>query len=100
MLGVLTGTYDIAALLFSPFVGYLGETRRKPLWCSCGLFVMGLGFFIFLVPHLIIGHYEAGKVLRERGWGSCLWPVRHGPRVLYLPCAIFDYLDIMRQVRY
>lgn len=78
MMGFLTGTYDIAALLFSPIVGYLGETRRKPVWCSCGLFLMGVGFFVFLVPHLIVGPYKADKAGKRggRGWGidlcSCI----------------------------
>ena len=71
MLGFLISMYDIASLLVSPFVGYFGETRRKGLWCSYGLLVMGLGFFVYVVPHLVIGHYEAGKMLRGRGRRLC-----------------------------
>ena len=72
MLGVLNGTYDIAALLFSPIVGYLGETRKKPVWCSCGLLVMGLGYFVFLLPHIMGGYYEAGKIIV----GEDIWEKR------------------------
>ncbi|EDO41892.1 predicted protein, partial [Nematostella vectensis] len=62
MTGVLTSSYDIAALLFTPFVSYLGATRKKPLICGTGMFIMGLGFFIFTLPHFFSGKYAFGEL--------------------------------------
>ncbi|KAK3742780.1 hypothetical protein QZH41_013896, partial [Actinostola sp. cb2023] len=60
--GVLTSCYDIAALLVTPFVSYLGATRKKPKWCGVGLLVMGIGFFIFILPHLFSDKYMIGNL--------------------------------------
>ncbi|KXJ27791.1 solute carrier organic anion transporter family member 4C1 [Exaiptasia diaphana] len=57
--GVLTSCYDIAALMLTPFVSYMGAKRKKPKWCGIGLFLMGVGFFIFILPHLFSPKYLA-----------------------------------------
>ena len=71
-MGLMASMYDIAAVIFSPFVGYVGGSRRKPVWCGCGLFAIGIGFVIFLLPHLIIGNYHTGMCV-----------LRHDVRVLF-----------------
>ena len=60
-MGMIASMYDIAAVLFSPFVGYVGGSRKKPVWCGCGLLIMAIGYVIFLLPHPIIGNYHSGN---------------------------------------
>lgn len=67
--GVLTSCYDIAALLITPFVSYLGAKRKKPKWCGIGLFLMAIGFLVFILPHLISGKYLASKFCCN--WKCC-----------------------------
>ncbi|EDO28648.1 predicted protein [Nematostella vectensis] len=58
--GFLTSSFDIAALVLTPLVSFLGARRKKPVWCGVGLLTMGIGMLIFFLPHVFSGRYEAG----------------------------------------
>jgi len=58
--GMLTSSYDMAALVLTPLISYIGGSRKKPVFCAWGLFAMGFGFFIFMLPHFISPPYLAG----------------------------------------
>ena len=63
MTGMLTSSYDIAAMILTPLISYIGGSRKKPAFCAWGLFTMGVGFFIFMLPHFVSPPYQAGKCL-------------------------------------
>ncbi|EDO41174.1 predicted protein, partial [Nematostella vectensis] len=67
--GFLTSSFDIAALVLTPLVSFLGARRKKPVWCGVGLLTMGIGMLIFFLPHAISKRYEA--VQMERLTGLC-----------------------------
>ena len=63
MSGMLASSYDVAALVVTPLISYLGGSRKKPVFCAWGLFTMGVGFFVFVLPHFISPPYEAGRCI-------------------------------------
>lgn len=63
MSGMLASSYDVAALVVTPLIRYLGGSRKKPVFCAWGLFIMGVGFFVFVLPHFISPPYEAGRCI-------------------------------------
>ncbi|KAJ7388251.1 hypothetical protein OS493_038938 [Desmophyllum pertusum] len=62
MTGMLTSSYDIAAMVLTPLISYIGGSRKKPVFCAWGVFTMGVGFFIFMLPHFVSPPYDAGVV--------------------------------------
>ena len=68
MMGMVTSSYDIAAMILTPLISYIGGSRKKPVFCAWGVFTMGVGFFIFMLPHFLSPPYEAGtyKQIRHR----------------------------------
>lgn len=58
--GLIAGFYDIACVLVSVPVSYMGSrpTASKPRWVGFGLLIMGLGSFVFLLPHFLVPFYE------------------------------------------
>ena len=62
MTGLLTSSFDICATILTPLISYFGGSRKKPLFCGVGLFTMALGFFVYLLPHVISDKYQAGEV--------------------------------------
>jgi len=60
MMGMVTSSYDIAAMIITPLISYIGGSRKKPVFCAWGVFTMGAGFFIFMLPHFVSPPYEAG----------------------------------------
>ena len=60
MMGMVTSSYDIAAMIVTPLISYIGGSRKKPVFCAWGVFAMGVGFFIFMLPHFVSPPYEAG----------------------------------------
>ena len=60
MMGMVTSSYDIAAMILTPLITYIGGSRKKPVFCAWGVFAMGVGFFIFMLPHFVSPPYEAG----------------------------------------
>ena len=60
MMGMVTGSYDVAAMIVTPLISYMGGSRKKPVFCAWCVFAMGVGFFIFMLPHFVSPPYEAG----------------------------------------
>jgi len=58
--GLLGGVYDITCLFVVVPFSYFGSkpSASKPRWLATGLFVLGLGSFVFLLPHFLAGPYE------------------------------------------
>ena len=56
--GTIASFYDISAVLCLIPVSYFGGFGRKPRWVSTGMFLVGLGSFIFGLPHFTTGLYE------------------------------------------
>ena len=59
-MGMVTSANDIAAMIVVLLISYIGGSRKKPVFCAWGVFTMGVGFFIFMLPHFISAPYEAG----------------------------------------
>ncbi len=64
MMGMVTSSYDIAAMILTPLISYIGGSRKKPVFCAWGVFTMGVGFFIFILPHFVSPPYKTG---------TCTW---------------------------
>ena len=60
-IGMILSSYEIATMIVTPFISFFGGSRKKPVFCGFGLFIMGVGFFIFTVPHFISSPYQPGK---------------------------------------
>ena len=60
MMGMVTSSYDVAAMIVTPLISYIGGSRKKPVFCAWGVLTMGVGFFIFMLPHFVSSPYEAG----------------------------------------
>ncbi|CAL4120916.1 unnamed protein product, partial [Meganyctiphanes norvegica] len=58
--GVIAGAYDIASVLCSIPVSYLGSRvgSSKPRWLGMGMLFMGLGSFVFSLPHFLAPSYD------------------------------------------
>ena len=72
---MLTSSYDIAALVLTPLISYIGGSRKKPAFCAWGVFTMGVGFFIFMLPHFISPPYATGSCGEERGGEGRDWVI-------------------------
>ena len=59
MMGMIISSYDIAATILTPLISYIGGSRKKPLFCAWGLIAMGVGFYIFMLPHFVSPPLEA-----------------------------------------
>jgi len=69
MMGMVTSSYDVAAMIVTPLISYLGGSRKKPAFCAWGVFTMGVGFFIFMLPHFVSSPYEAGmSIMTQLGY--------------------------------
>ena len=60
IMGMVTSSYDVAAMIVTPLISYIGGSRKKPVFCAWGVLTMGVGFFIFILPHFVSPPYEAG----------------------------------------
>ncbi|KAK7884707.1 hypothetical protein WMY93_027830 [Mugilogobius chulae] len=56
--GLIISSYDIASCVGLPFVSYFGGNGHKPRWLGCGFIIMGLGSFIFALPHFTTPPYQ------------------------------------------
>ncbi|KAA0189509.1 hypothetical protein HAZT_HAZT008504 [Hyalella azteca] len=58
--GIISGSYDVASVLVSVPVSYLGSRpgSSKPRWLGAGLIILGLGSYMFMLPHLLVPPYE------------------------------------------
>ncbi|XP_078571497.1 solute carrier organic anion transporter family member 4C1-like [Branchiostoma floridae x Branchiostoma japonicum] len=67
--GIISSGYDIAFGCLSVIITYHGGVRSKPVWLAIGVFVMGLGAFVFSIPHFVVGPHELGGT-RETTCGA------------------------------
>ncbi|CAH1238164.1 SLCO4C1 [Branchiostoma lanceolatum] len=58
--GIISSGYDIAFGCLSVIITYHGGVRSKPIWLATGVFVLGLGAFVFSIPHFAVGPHELG----------------------------------------
>ena len=56
--GLIASCYDIATVICLIPVGYFGGHGSKPRWLGFGALIMGVGAFIFALPHFTTGLYE------------------------------------------
>jgi len=61
--GLIASSYDIGSLLVVIPISYLGGRlgASKPRWISLGMLVMGLGSFVWAMPHFLTGIYNPGN---------------------------------------
>ena len=52
--------YDISAAIMAVVVSYYGH-HHKPKWLGIGAFILGIGCFLFALPHVLVGRYEPGS---------------------------------------
>ncbi|KAG6940386.1 solute carrier organic anion transporter family member 4C1 [Chelydra serpentina] len=63
--GVISASYDIAFCVLSLFVSFFGERGHKPRWLAFSSFMIGLGSFVFALPHFAGGIYQYGSKLED-----------------------------------
>ena len=56
--GLIASCYDIATVICLIPVGYFGGHGSKPRWLGFGALIMGVGAFVFALPHFTTGLYE------------------------------------------
>ncbi|XP_064597041.1 solute carrier organic anion transporter family member 4A1-like [Liolophura sinensis] len=56
--GTIASCYDIASVLCLIPVSYFGGLGHKPRYLGIGILILGLGSFIFALPHFTSGIYE------------------------------------------
>ncbi|XP_076457171.1 solute carrier organic anion transporter family member 4A1-like [Babylonia areolata] len=59
--GIIASCYDIAAVLLLIPLTYFGGRGRKPVYLSLGMLVLGIGSFVFSIPHFATGLYSVGQ---------------------------------------
>ncbi|XP_068755616.1 solute carrier organic anion transporter family member 4A1-like [Montipora capricornis] len=57
-LGLITASNDISAILLISFVSFYGQFGNKIKWIGHGAIVTAIGFFVFVLPHVIVGPYQ------------------------------------------
>ena len=57
---LIPALYDFGGLIITPLLGYYGRTVHNGRLLSFCAFMMGLGSFTMLLPHLISAPYELG----------------------------------------
>ena len=60
--GLIASSYDIASLIVTVPITYFGGRpgASKPKWIGGGLLLMGLGSFLWSLPHFLTGTYRGG----------------------------------------
>jgi organic anion transporter 4A len=58
--GLVASGYDIASFLCLVPVSYFGGRlgASKPKWIGWGVVIMGIGSFVFALPHFLVGPYR------------------------------------------
>ncbi|KAK7091375.1 solute carrier organic anion transporter family member 4A1-like [Littorina saxatilis] len=63
--GIIASCYDIASVLCLIPVSYFGGRGRKPVYLAVGMFLMGIGSFVFSLPHFTTGLYQLGEAQKS-----------------------------------
>ncbi|KAJ8321940.1 hypothetical protein KUTeg_000411 [Tegillarca granosa] len=58
--GFIASSYDVAVVLCLLPITYFGGFGCKPRYLGIGLFIIGLGSFVFTIPHYVVGVYTPG----------------------------------------
>ena len=56
--GFVASAYDIASVLMLIPISYFGGIGCKPRWLGCGIMCVGIGSFLFSLPHFTTGLYQ------------------------------------------
>ncbi|XP_046377706.2 solute carrier organic anion transporter family member 4A1-like isoform X2 [Haliotis rufescens] len=56
--GLIISSNDFLALFLVLVISYYGATRNKPRLIAAGILILGLGSFVFALPHFITGVYN------------------------------------------
>ncbi|CAH8449035.1 unnamed protein product [Dicrocoelium dendriticum] len=60
VIGAVNSFFEIGYIISVVFVSYAGSRGHVPAWISLGLFIMGVGGFLWALPHFIFPHSSAG----------------------------------------
>ncbi|XP_039248312.2 solute carrier organic anion transporter family member 4A1-like isoform X1 [Styela clava] len=63
--GIIGVMIDVGACVGLIAAGFFGENLHKAQWMGRGVFVSGIGCFIFLLPHFIIPEYTVGEKVKN-----------------------------------
>ena len=63
--GFIASSYDIASVLCLIPVSYFGGIGHKPRWLGTGILFLGLGSFMFALPHFTTGRYDYESTTRN-----------------------------------
>ena len=58
--GALLVSFDVSVVIYVVFICYFGEKQHKPRWLAFGVFMQGIGSFIFALPQ-VFGRYTPGS---------------------------------------
>ena len=100
--GTIVASQDIGSLLFlipaCHFGGKLGAS--KPRWIAGGLLILGLGSFVWTLPHFSTGPYLAAESGRKQGPQLCHggWPEECGLGLEQPSLAIYRLVFILGQL--
>ncbi|KAK4288573.1 hypothetical protein Pmani_038404 [Petrolisthes manimaculis] len=94
--GLIAGAYDMASVLCCVPVSYLGSRpgSSKPRWLGCGILIMGLGSFVFTLPHFISPPYNPSSTT----FGSLLLCLREGTRDSQCTVLVENWLSSFRHI--
>nr|XP_053651830.1 solute carrier organic anion transporter family member 4A1-like [Cherax quadricarinatus] len=94
--GLIAGAYDMASVLCSVPVSYLGSRpgSSKPRWLGWGVFILGLGSFVFTLPHFGSPAYNPSS----SDFTSILFCLREGTRETHCGVAVENWLSSFRHI--
>ena len=56
---MIRSSFDISALIVTPFVSFLGGSRKKPVFCGCGFLALAVGLFILTSVHFVFPSHQS-----------------------------------------
>ena len=78
--GFVASGYDIASVLCLIPVSYIGGRGHKPRWIAAGVLLLGIGSFMFALPHFVADFYRYDEVDEVLGpLAMCRSSVPHVP---------------------
>ena len=63
--GFVASGYDMASVVCLVPVSYIGGRGHKPRWIAAGVVLLGLGSFVFALPHFVADFYRYDEVSRR-----------------------------------